>query len=137
VGSASGVVSSLSESAGTLNWSKAVGTSITGSMAYQAGHLYVGAADNSLTALQTTDGSVMWTEPLAGPVTGVSVTGGMLFTESSDGTVTGLRIGGEVVWLAKTGAGLSGTPAIMDNSVFVGAEDKGVYCYTPFGEPVV
>jgi outer membrane protein assembly factor BamB len=137
VGSTTGVVSSLSESAGILNWSKSVGTSITGSMAYQAGHLYIGAADKSLTALQTTDGSVMWSEPLAGPVTGVSVTGGMLFTESSDGTVTGLRIGGEVVWLAKTGAGLSGTPAIMDNSVFVGAEDKGLYCYTPYGEPVV
>jgi outer membrane protein assembly factor BamB len=137
VGSTSGVVSSLSESAGTLNWSKAVGTSVTGSMAYQAGHLYVGAADKSLTALQTTDGSIMWSEPLAGPITGVSVTGGMLFTESSDGTVTGLRIGGEIVWLAKTGAGLSGTPAIMDNSVFVGAENKGLYCYTPFGEPVV
>jgi outer membrane protein assembly factor BamB len=137
VGSTNGVVSSLSESAGTLNWSKAVGTSITGSMAYQASHLYVGAADKSLTALQTTDGSVMWSEPLAGPITGVSVTGGMLFTESSDGTVTGLRIGGEIVWLAKTGAGLSGTPTIMDNSVFVGAEDNGLYAYTPFGEPVV
>jgi len=137
VGSTNGVVSSLSESAGTLNWSQAVGTSITGSMAYQAGHLYVGATDKSLTALQASDGSVMWSEPLAGPVTGVSVTGGMLFTESSNGTVTGLRIGGEIVWLAKTGAGLSGTPTIMDNSVFVGAEDKGLYCYTPFGEPVV
>jgi outer membrane protein assembly factor BamB len=137
VGSTGGVVSSFSESAGTLNWSQTAGTSITGSMAYQAGHLYVGTADTSLTALQTTDGSIMWSEPLAGPVTGVSVTGGMLFTESSDGTVTGLRIGGEIVWLAKTGAGLGGTPTIMDNSVFVGAEDKGLYCYTPFGEPVV
>lgn len=57
--------------------------------------------------------------------------------ESSDGTVSGLRIGGEVVWLAKTGAGLSRSPVIMDNSVFVGAEDHGLYCLTPFGEPVV
>ncbi len=79
----------------------------------------------------------MWSELLAGPVTGVSVTAGMLFTESSDGTVTALRIGGEVVWLAKTGASLGGSSAIMDNSVFVGAEDDGLYCYTPFGEPVV
>ena len=79
----------------------------------------------------------MWSEPLAGPVTGISVTAGMLFTESSNGTVTGLRIGGEVVWLAKTGAGLGGSPVIMDNSVFVGAEDNGLYCFTPFGEPVV
>jgi outer membrane protein assembly factor BamB len=59
-------------------------------MAYQGGRLYVGAADGSLTALQTVAGSIMWSEPLAGPVTGVSVTAGMLFTESSDGTVTGL-----------------------------------------------
>jgi outer membrane protein assembly factor BamB len=137
IGSADGVVHALSESAGTLNWSTTVGTSITGSMAFQAGHLYVGAADKSLTGLQASDGTVMWSEQLAGPVTGVSVTGGMLFTESSNGTVTGLRIGGEVVWLAKTGVGLNGTPTIMDNSVFVGAEDHGLYAYTPYGEPVV
>ncbi len=138
VGAANGVVASFSLTAGTRNWSKSLGnTSITGAMAYQASHLYVGAANGSLTALHTSDGSTMWSEPLAGPLTGVSVTGGMLFTESSDGTVSGLRIGGEVVWLAKTGAGLSGSPVIMDNSVFVGAEDHGLYCFTPFGEPVV
>ncbi len=138
VGSKNGTVSSLSESTGARRWSKSLGnTSITGSMAYQAGHLYVGAANGRLTALHAGDGSTMWSEPLAGPVTGISVTAGMLFTESSNGTVTGLRIGGEVVWLAKTGAGLGGSPVIMDNSVFVGAEDNGLYCFTPFGEPVV
>ncbi len=137
VGSANGVVYSFSESTGQRGWSKQVGTSVTGSMAFQAGHLYVGAADGSLTALRTGSGAVMWSEPLAGPITGVSVTDGMLFTESSNGTVSGLRIGGEVVWLARAGAGLSGSPAIMDNSVFVGGEDNGLYCYTPYGEPVV
>jgi len=137
VGSSDGVVYSFSESTGKRNWSTPVGTSITGSMAYQSGHLYVGAADDSLTALLTSNGSVMWSEPLAGPVTGVSATDGMLFTESSNGTVSGLRIGGEVVWLAKTGAGPSGSPAIMDNSVFVGGEDNGLYCFTPYGEPSV
>lgn len=138
VGSANGVVSSFSESTGKLNWSKSVArAAITGSMAYQGGHLYVGAANDSLTALHTGDGSKMWSEPLAGPVTGVSVTDGMLFTESSNGTVTGLRISGEVVWLARTGAGLTGSPAIMDNAVFVGGNDMGLYAFTPFGEPVV
>ena len=131
------MVYSFSESTGKRNWSRQVGTSVTGSMAFQAGHLYVGAADDSLTALRTSSGSVMWSEPLAGPITGVSATDGMLFTESSNGTVSGLRIGGEVVWLARTGAGLSGSPAIMDNSVFVGGEDNGLYCFTPYGEPVV
>ncbi len=138
IGAANGAVSSFSVATGAHNWSKSVGkTSITGPMAYQSSHLYVGAANGSITALHVSNGSRMWSEPLAGPVTGVSVTNGMLFTESSDGTVSGLRIGGEVVWLAKTGAGLSGSPVIMDNSVFVGAEDHGLYCFTPFGEPVV
>jgi outer membrane protein assembly factor BamB len=137
VGAANGVVSALSEATGNTDWSKSVGPSVTGQMAYQASHLYVGAADGSLTALQTGSGAVMWSDPLAGPVTGVSVTDGMLFTESANGTVTGLRIGGEVVWLAKTGATLAGSPAIMDNAVFVGGEDHGLYAYTPFGEPVV
>jgi outer membrane protein assembly factor BamB len=140
VGSTDGLVYSFGETDGTVHWSTPVGsgsTSITGPMAYQGGHLYVGAADDSLTALDTSGGSVMWSEPLAGPVTGVSATSGMLFTESSNGTVTGLRIGGEVVWLHKTGAGLAGTPAISDNSVFVGGEDNGLYCFTPYGEPAV
>jgi outer membrane protein assembly factor BamB len=137
VGSENGVVYSFSESTGKLKWSRHVGGAVAGSMAYQSGRLYVGAASGRLTALHAGDGSVMWHEPLAGPVTGVSVTNGMLFTESSNGAVTGLRIGGEVVWLARTGAGLTGSPAIMDNAVFVGGEDKGLYCFTPFGEPVV
>ncbi len=137
IGSANGAVHSFAESTGKREWSKVVGTSVTGSMAYQAGHLYVGAGNGSLTALHASSGSVMWSEPLAGPVTGVSVTDGMLFTESANGTVTGLRIGGEVVWLAKTGAGLSGSPAIMDNAVFVGGQDNGLYCFTPYGEPAV
>jgi len=137
VGAANGVVYSFSESTGKPGWSRQVGTSVTGSMAFQAGHLYVGAADGSLTALRTGSGAVMWSEPLAGPITGVSATDGMLFTESSNGTVSGLRIGGEVVWLARAGSGLSGSPAIMDNSVFVGGEDNGLYCFTPYGEPVV
>jgi outer membrane protein assembly factor BamB len=67
----------------------------------------------------------------------LSVTSGMLFAESSDGEVSGLRIGGEVVWLAKAGSGLAGTPVIMDNAVFVGSQDDGMYAFTPYGEPPV
>jgi outer membrane protein assembly factor BamB len=138
VGAANGSVTAFTEATGHRNWTKSLGnTSITGPMAYQATHLYIGAGNGRLTALHSASGSTMWSEPLAGPLTGVSVTDGMLFTESANGTVTGLRIGGEVVWLAKAGAGLTGSPVIMDNSVFVGAEDHGLYCFTPFGEPVV
>ncbi|HWG64792.1 MAG TPA: PQQ-binding-like beta-propeller repeat protein [Streptosporangiaceae bacterium] len=137
IGSADGTVVALKESSGASTWSRSLGSAVTGAMAYQNGLLYVGTANSKLSALSTMSGSTSWSDVLAGPVTGVSVTGGMLFTESSNGTVTGLRIHGEVVWLAKTGAGLVGTPVIVDNAVFVGGEDRALYCYTPFGEPVV
>jgi outer membrane protein assembly factor BamB len=137
VGAANGTVYSLAESSGKIQWSKHVGPSVTGQMAYQARHLYVGASDGSLTALNLGNGSTVWSVPLAGPVTGVSVTDGMLFAESSEGTVTGLRVSGGIVWLAKAGSALAGSPAIMDNAVFVGSENDGLYAYTPFGEPVM
>ena len=138
VGAQNGTVSAYSESTGKLAWSTSVGTTaITGSMAYQLSHLYVGNAGGKLTVLHTSDGSVIWSEALAGPITGVSTTDRMLFAESSNGTVSGLRIGGEVVWLAKTGAGLAGTPVIVNNTVFVGAQDDGLYAFTPYGEPPV
>ena len=138
IGAQNGTVSAFSESAGTPEWSKSAGSSaITGSMAYQAPHLYVGNAGGTLTALNATSGSVMWSEPLAGPITGLSTTDGMLFAESSNGEVSGLRIGGEVVWLARAGAGLAGTPVIMDNGVFVGSQNDGMYAFTPYGQPPV
>ena len=138
IGAQNGTVTAFSESAGKQQWSASAGTSaITGSMAYQAPHLYVGNSGGTLTALNTTSGAQMWSEPLAGPITGLSVTSGMLFAESSNGEVSGLRIGGEVVWLAKAGTGLAGTPVIMDNAVFVGSQDNGMYAFTPYGEPPV
>ena len=47
----------------------------------------------------------------------------------------GISVGARLTHESHTG--LSGTPTIMDNSVFVGAEDQGLYAYTPYGEPVV
>jgi hypothetical protein len=51
--------------------------------------------------------------------------------------VAGYRPSGAGAWLASTGAGLSGTPAVVDNAVIVGAGDTGLYVYTPNGLPMV
>src|SRR6202011_249194 len=101
------------------------------------GALYVGSSSGGLFSLATADGSVNWQDKAAGPVTGISITGGILFIECSNGTVAGYRVKGENVWLAQTGAGLSGTPAIVDNAIILGAGDSGLYVYTPFGELMV
>jgi hypothetical protein len=51
--------------------------------------------------------------------------------------VGGYRPSGFGTWLAHTGAGLYGTPAVVDNAVIIGAGDSGLYVYTPFGLPMI
>jgi outer membrane protein assembly factor BamB len=88
-------------------------------------------------ALTATTGAVNWKDKASGAVTGIAVTGGILFIECANGAVAGYRVSGESVWLGQTGAGLSGTPAIVDNAVILGAGDSGLYVYTPFALPMV
>jgi hypothetical protein len=66
-----------------------------------------------------------------GTATGIAVTGGMLFVEYANGKVGGYRPSGFGTWLAETGAGLYGTPAIVDNAVIVGAGDGSRVCLHP------
>ncbi len=98
--------------------------------------LYVGSGGGFLYSLSTTNGTVQWQYATSSAVTGVSATVGMVFAESAAGTMYGFRSRGENVWLAQAGTTLSGTPALADNAVVVGAGDSGLYIYTPFGLPM-
>jgi outer membrane protein assembly factor BamB len=143
VGSADGNEYALSESTGAVLWSFPVGGTPS-SAALMNPVLYVGSSDRSLFALDASTGKVVWEDTTSGgphtdapgPVTGVSVTAGLVWLETSNGHVDAWRDGGEIVWTATTGAGLSGTPSVVDNAVIVGAGDDNLYVYTPFGMPM-
>lgn len=136
VGSADGHEYALSEATGTVDWSASLGGTPS-SAALTNGVLYVGNSASELFALSAASGSVHWQVKAPGPVTGVAEVTGVTFIECTNGAVAGYRSSGENVWLAQTGAGLSGTPAIVDNAVIVGAGDSGLYVYTPFAQPMV
>jgi hypothetical protein len=73
----------------------------------------------------------------AAAVTGVAATVGLVFAECSDGTITGYRNGGELVWVARAGSAMFGTPTISDNAVLIGSGNHGLYVFTPFGLPMI
>jgi outer membrane protein assembly factor BamB len=135
-GSADGHEYALSETTGALKWSAPLGGTPSPA-ALLNGVLYVGSSGGGLFSLSAASGSVHWQDTAPGPVTGTSVTGGMVTIECSNGMVAGYRSVGENTWLAHTGAALSGSPAIVDNAVIVGAGDSGLYVYTAFAQPMV
>jgi outer membrane protein assembly factor BamB len=137
VGSNDGHEYALSERAGTIMWSVPLGGSPSATSALSNKILFVGSSDGTFYALTASNGATLWKASTGAPVTGVSATVDMVFIESSNGTASGFRDAGELVWLAKAGTVLSGTPAISDNAVLIGAGDKGLYVYTPYGLPMI
>jgi outer membrane protein assembly factor BamB len=136
VGSADGHEYALAESTGAQQWATPLGGTPSPA-ALANGVLYVGTSADGLFGLTAASGAVDWQDKTPGAVTGIAVTSGFFYIECANGTVAGYRVKGLNVWLAQTGAGLSGTPAIVDNAVIIGAGDSNLYVYTPFGLPMI
>lgn len=136
VGSNDGHEYALSESAGQITWSVPLDGSPSATAALSNKLLFVGSSTGTLYALTASNGATLWKASTGAAVTGVSATVDLVFAESSNGTASGFRDAGELVWLAQVGTVLSGTPAISDNAVLIGAGDKGLYVYTPYGLPM-
>lgn len=137
VGSADGKEYALNEATGSVDWSARL-SGTPSPAATLNGTLFVGTSAHDLYGLKAATGAVSWKrsgEP--GAATGIAVTGGILFVEYANGKVGGYRPTGFGTWTAQTGAGLYGTPAIVDNAVIVGAGDGSLYVYTPFGLPMI
>jgi outer membrane protein assembly factor BamB len=137
VGSADGNEYGLNESTGAKVWSTALGGTPSVAAVDSKDFLVVGTSADGLFALGLATGAVSWQKTAPGAVTGVAATSGIIFLECANGDVVGYRPSGALSWETSTGAGLSGTPAIVDNAVIVGAEDTGLYVFTPFGLPMV
>jgi outer membrane protein assembly factor BamB len=130
----------LSESSGAVKWATALAGNPSATAALSKTTLYVGSSDGTLYSLSAGTGAVQWhasncSTPTAA-VTGVAATVGLVFLECSDGSITGYRNGGELVWVAKAGSSMAGTPAISDNAVLIGSGNDGLYVFTPFGLPM-
>ena len=138
-GSSDGAIYAWRETTGQLRWTRATQGPINAAAAEIAGALYVGSSDGQVYSLSSANGSVVWSTKLGkgAPITGLATMGGTMYAETANGLVWGLRTSGEIVWYYQTGSVLSGTPAIVNNAVYVGAGDYSLYCFTPYAEPAL
>lgn len=140
VGSRDGKVYAFNETTGAVAWQFNVGSPITaggvagGVVGPTTTSLIYGTANGTLIAL-TEAGQQQWSVNLRQPIIGVAGTYDAVISETANGKIFGNRgtQAGLKIWSFQTGAALNSVPAIVDGAVYVGAEDTGLYAFTPYG----
>jgi outer membrane protein assembly factor BamB len=146
LGALDGNVTSLRESTGAKVWSFQTGGPVSAGAALSHSRtphgssleLLVGSQDGNLYAIDALNGSLNYKVPVGSPIVGVSSASGVVLFETGTGLIGGARTYSNVtVWDYRAGMALASAPAIVDGTVFVGAEDGYLYAFTPYGQPPV
>jgi outer membrane protein assembly factor BamB len=139
VGSSDGNIYAFNETTGAAVWQFNVGSAITaggvaGGVVGPTSSVIYGTANGRLIAL-TDAGKQQWSVHLGQPIVGVAAAYDAVISETANGMIFGNRgtQAGLKIWSFQTGAALNSVPAIVDGAVYVGAEDTGLYAFTPYG----
>ena len=133
---------SINESTGVKNWVYSAGIVITTGAAYDPALnlLYAGLTNGRLDAIDATKGTLTWSTEVPKPYTpssfvGVSAASSVVFGTDSGGalSVFNSATGGTFNVDLQTGSSLTTAPTVNDGAVFVGANDGGLYAFTPYG----
>ncbi|PSP27982.1 hypothetical protein BRC65_03565 [Halobacteriales archaeon QH_2_65_14] len=143
VGSNDQSVYALDAGNGEELWTFDAGRPVVSSPAVAGSTVYVGSRNHRLYALDAEDGDQLWsfdtgrqiTAPPAVAVGGDagngssdSSDGGVVYVGSESHSVFGLDAGtGDPLWEFDTGQPVSGGPAVVDGSLYVGSHNRTVY----------
>jgi len=88
-----------------------------------AGKIFVGAMNGTITALNSTNGSVAWQFAQAGPIPhSAAYADGRVFFGSLDGAVYALdAASGALIWQVQTGGPVYAAPAVANNTIYIGS----------------
>lgn len=116
---------------GDENWIYTTGDQITSSPAYADGRIAFGSQDSFIYVLNSTTGSLLWSEDLGNSVKAsptMDIYDNNLFIGSDGGNITcfDLRDGTEK-WSFNTGSPVESTAAIKDNQIVVGSNNGNIY----------
>ena len=139
VGSADANLYAINESTGAVSWKYQLDGPVTaGTAVFVPSSIAVGTTKGTLYRLSPT-GSLMYSLPnKLGKTSIVGVAGvkADIFVETAAGTVAMIRINNGkpfVGWAYQTASTLATSPVIVDGTVYVGANDGGLYTFTPQG----
>jgi len=90
---------------------------------YADGTVYIPSFDSTVYAYNADSGNEMWTVDLGGRVNGLSMRNERLYAASENNRLVQLNTQGNQVWEIGTGAAATATPAVTEDSVYVGTRD--------------
>lgn len=130
VGSDDNDVYALDSETGAVEWSYTAGGSIRSGPTVVNGTVYVGTDGNNILALNASDGTQEWSYAAAGPVSSPTIVGGTVYvgTGSTTASVAAVNASdGTEEWTFDAGSTVDGAPAVVNGSVYAGANDGELY----------
>jgi outer membrane protein assembly factor BamB len=100
------------------------------------GRVYIGDLDKHLNCLDSSNGSIIWCEPVSGPVkSSPVVAGGMVYVSEYTGAVYCFDADcGTLVWNGDTDDFNIAQPAVSDGILFIGSDSGYLYA---FRDPII
>lgn len=130
---------------GSLVYKQLIG-SVEGSFTVVDDRIFVGTEQGELYCLNLADGAILWKTPLGADSNSTpAVANGLVYTAAEDGYVSCFKgATGEPVWKfragdgtqhlidgkLKYGGGFWASPIVFNGRVYIGSEDRSMYCLT-------
>ncbi|MEZ3144605.1 PQQ-binding-like beta-propeller repeat protein [Halobaculum sp. MBLA0143] len=109
-------------------WRHATGDDIQSSPAFADKTVFVGSRAETVSALDTADGTVRWTVETAAPVVGgATVVDGTVYIGTEEGVYAIAAADGSVEWDTRRVGYIRSRPTVEGNTVYVGSRDRYVY----------
>lgn len=117
-----------------LLWTAELGESIESSAAISDGKVFVGSMPGELSALDLTNGEVLWKYKVSEDGLGESspaVHAGVVYVGDLAGVLHAVSArDGKPLWTFKTGSEIKSSPVVVDGKVLIGSYDEHLYALT-------
>ncbi len=112
---------------GSESWSTDVGGYVYSSIAIANDRAFA-RVENSIIALDTVDGSIIWEEPSHGSRSNISLADGVIYATTNKGIAAFEMDSGETIWEFETEEQMYATPTIVNDCVIIGSQSGKIYC---------
>lgn len=129
IAEADGLIAALDAATGAVRWERPLGGKPRGPLAWQNGWLLAATEAGRVTMIRAHDGTVIWTREWGSPLAAdAAMAADRLFLLLEDHRVVAVQLAtGDPAWVRRlSGRGSSVLP--LDDRLFVGADDKVLYC---------